>query len=318
MTNQPQAPFEKRQSLRDRIHEIIFEAQTLPGIIFDLLLLVAIIASIAVISMETVDIFREQWFDQLLLLKWLFTILFTVEYLLRVFCVKKPLKYIFSFWGIIDLISFLPDYILLIVAWNADAEYMTSHFAVVRSLRLMRVFRILKLSWFQQEADELGNAVWQARGKIVVFLSVVMIIVTVAGTIMYEVENQLAPSKPPTTEFAQNQDPTSLEAQAQSDSSTERPTSQFTSIPTGIYWAIVTMTTVGFGDIVPVTAAGKIISAILILVGYSLIIVPTGFVSAEVLKARNNRKVTTINCSSCITEGHDEDAMYCKYCGENL
>ena len=159
----------------------------------------------------------------------------------------------------------------------------------------MRVFRILKLSWFQHEADDLGNAVWRARGKIVVFLSVVMIIVTVSGTMMYEIENQFADK---------------LE-----DGTT---TSQFTSIPTGIYWAIVTMTTVGFGDIVPVTAAGKVISAVLILVGYSLIIVPTGFVSAEVLKGRREKPITTISCQSCITEGHDEDAIYCKFCGEKL
>ncbi len=325
MTNQPYPPLKTRPSFRERIHEIIFEAQTLPGIIFDVLLLVAILASIAVISMETVDSFRVQWDEQVLYLKWIFTILFTIEYLLRVVCVKKPLKYIFSFWGIIDLVSFLPDYILLIVAWNADAEFMTSHFAVVRSLRLMRVFRILKLSWFQHEADDLGNAVWQARGKIVVFLSVVMIIVTVAGTIMYEVENQLAPAPKRTAEVVSpSTDSSDLVSQGESDSkkppapAEKTKTSQFTSIPTGIYWAIVTMTTVGFGDIVPVTAAGKIISAILILVGYSLIIVPTGFVSAEVLKARNHKKVTTISCSSCITEGHDEDAIYCKFCGEKL
>ena len=291
MTNQPQPIPKSRETLRERIHEIIFESHTLMGIVFDLSLLVAIIASIAVISMETVQSFDENWHMQLRNLKWFFTILFTVEYLLRVFCVKRPLKYIFSFWGIIDLVSFLPDYILFFFSGGATAN----RFAVIRSLRLLRVFRILKLSWFQHEADELGNAVWQARGKIVVFLFVVMIIVTVSGTVLYEVEKQLAP-----VDEAGN------------------TTSQFTSIPTGIYWAIVTMTTVGFGDIVPVTAVGKIISAALILVGYSLIIVPTGFVSAEVLKGRLKKKVTTISCSSCITEGHDEDAIYCKFCGEKL
>lgn len=315
MTNQPQPLSPERRSFRERIHEIIFEAHTFSGVVFDLLLLVAIVASIGVISMETVDSFRLDWSEQLTFYKWLFTILFTIEYLLRVYCVKKPLKYIFSFWGIIDLISFLPDYILLVVAWNSDAEYVTSHFTVIRSLRLMRVFRILKLSWFQQEADDLGNAVWQARGKIVVFLSVVLIIVTVAGTVMYEVENVLAPRQ--TT--AQNE-VLNAEDGSPDDSKPTNPrsTSQFTSIPTGIYWAIVTMTTVGFGDIVPVTSVGKVISAILILLGYSLIIVPTGFVSAEVLKARANKKVTTFSCSSCITEGHDEDAIYCKFCGEKL
>lgn len=330
MTNQPQPLPTQRASLRERIHEIIFEAHTFSGIAFDLLLLVAIVASIGVISMETVDTFETKWTDQIFYLKWLFTILFTIEYFLRVYCVKKPLKYIFSFWGIIDLISFLPDYILLVVAWNTDAEFASSHFAVIRSLRLMRVFRILKLSWFQHEADDLGNAVWQARGKIVVFLSVVMIIVTVAGTVMYEVENQLAPKESVAkTESIQNGNASSdldstgksggtRQNNAELEAAEEKSTSQFTSIPTGIYWAIVTMTTVGFGDIVPVTAVGKVISAALILLGYSLIIVPTGFVSAEVLKARIKKNVTTFSCSSCITEGHDEDAIYCKFCGEKL
>lgn len=286
----PQPPV-KQLTFRERIHEIIFEAHTFNGIVFDVLLLVAIIASIVVIGMETVESFEEIWATELFQLKWLFTILFTAEYILRIFCVKRPLRYIFSFWGIIDLLSFLPDYILLAMGVGTEVYGVSANgFAVIRSLRLLRVFRILKLSWFQYEAEDLGNAVWRSRGKIVVFLSVVMIIVTVAGTLMYEIENALAADG----------------------------ASQFTSIPTGIYWAIVTMTTVGFGDIVPVTAVGKIISAILILVGYSLIIVPTGFVSAEVLKGRRPKKVTTFNCASCITEGHDEDAIYCKYCGEKL
>lgn len=291
MTNQPQPSSKPPSSIRDRIHEIIFEAQTFWGIAFDLLLLLAIVASIAVISMETVDTFQAKWSNEINNLKWFFTFLFTIEYLLRIFCVKKPLKYIFSFWGIIDLISFLPDYFLYFMGSGITGN----RFAVIRSLRLLRVFRILKLAWFQHEADDLGDAVWRARGKIVVFLSVVMIIVTVAGTMMYEIENQFADKL--------------------ADGTT---TSQFTSIPTGIYWAIVTMTTVGFGDVVPVTAAGKVISAVLILVGYSLIIVPTGFVSAEVLKARRDKAITTISCQSCITEGHDEDAIYCKFCSEKL
>ena len=164
-------------------------------------------------------------------------------------------------------------------------------FSVVRSLRLLRVFRIMNLSWFQHEGEDLGNAIWRARGKIIVFLMVVMIIVTVAGTIMYEIEHNWSNSE---------------------------EVSDFTSIPNGIYWAIVTMTTVGFGDIVPVTTAGKIVSAVLILVGYSLIIVPTGFVSAEVIDAKQRKLVSTISCPSCITEGHADDAIYCKYCGENL
>ena len=286
------------RSLREKIHEIIFGAHTRSGLTFDLLLLIAIILSVIAISLETVGSIKNGWSQELFFIKWFFTILFTIEYLLRIISVKRPLKYIFSFWGIIDLLAILPDYILLLVGLGGIKTPMNSNaFSVVRSLRLLRVFRILNLSWFQHEAEDLGNAIWNARGKIIVFLMVVMIIVTVAGTIMYEVETAFA---------AVDEDGVS--------------TCQFTSIPNGIYWAIVTMTTVGFGDIVPVTMGGKFISAMLILLGYSLIIVPTGFVSAEVIESRQSRgrKISTISCASCLTEDHDADAVYCKFCGERL
>ena len=264
--------------------------------LFDVLLLVAIILSVAATSLETVDGFQEKWSEELFFARWFFTILFTVEYFLRIICVKRPLKYIFSFWGIIDLAAILPDYLLLLIGVGGFKTSVKAHsFSVVRSLRLLRIFRILNLAWFQGEAEELGSAIWNARGKIVVFLMVVMIIVTVAGSVMYEVESQFA--------FDENGE----------------STCQFTSIPNGIYWAIVTMTTVGFGDIVPVTTGGKFISASLILLGYSLIIVPTGFVSAEVLESRKSRrKMSTISCPSCLTEDHDTDAVYCKFCGQKL
>lgn len=310
--------------LRKKIHEVIFEADTFWGALFDVLLLVVIVASIVVLCMQTVqgvgkpydaaatETVVSPWFfmswvfsdataispddaagmpgkyeSQLKVLSWFFTIFFTIEYLLRIYCVRHPLKYIFSFWGLIDLLAFLPDYILCIPVMHSLGVQSRS-FSVIRSLRLLRVFRIFKLSWFQFEAEDLGNAIWRARAKIVVFLTVVMIIVTVVGTLMYEIEHGFAGKD-----------------------------NQFHSIPEGIYWAIVTMTTVGFGDIVPVTLAGKILSAILILIGYSLIIVPTGFVSAEIIDAKK-KAVTTISCSSCVTEGHDADAEYCKYCAEEL
>lgn len=263
------------------------------GVVFDVLLLLVIVASIVVVSLETVpgigasdgDGNPGKWAAQLRILSWVFTGLFTIEYLLRLYCVRKPARYAGSFWGIIDLMAFLPDYLLLI--FGGGRINARGSFSVIRSLRLLRVFRILKLSWFQLEAEDLGAAIWRARAKIVVFLTVVMILVTVMGTLMYEIENALSEE------------------------------SQFTSIPEGIYWAIVTMTTVGFGDIVPVSIAGKILSAILILIGYSLIIVPTGFVSAEVIGAKL-KKTTTITCPSCMSEGHDADARYCKHCGELL
>jgi voltage-gated potassium channel len=278
----PGKPFEPApQTLKQKIHEIIFEADTFYGALFDVLLLVAIVASIVVVSLETVPDIKanEQTLRILNWLSWSFTIFFTLEYLLRLYCVRKPSRYAFSFWGIIDLLAFLPDYLLLF-------RFGHGSFAVIRALRLLRAFRIFKLGWFQQEAEDLGGAVYRSRAKITVFIAVVVILVTVAGTLMYEIESH-------------------------------GNESQFASIPEGIYWAIVTMTTVGYGDIVPTTLAGKVLSAVLILIGYSLIIVPTGFVSAEFV-ARKNSPTSTRSCSSCITEGHDDDAIHCKYCGEPM
>lgn len=267
--------------VRANVHRVIFGADTFGGVVFDVALLVAIVLSVIVVCLETVK-GMDGWMPLLKQLRWFFTILFTIEYALRIYCVRRPIRYIFSFWGIIDLLSFLPDYFLL-----TSSEAHTRSFSVIRSLRLLRVFRIFKLGWFQSEADDLANAIWRARAKIIVFLTVVMIIVTVAGTLMYEIESAI--------------DKDNL----------------FGSIPEGIYWAIVTMTTVGFGDIVPHSVPGKILSALLILLGYSLIIVPTGFVSAEIIESR--RKLhSTRSCSFCVTEGHDADAKFCKYCGELL
>ena len=288
---------------RQRLHEIIFEADDFAGAVFDVLLLLAIVASIVVVCLDTVpDIGRGvtdaqgnfnhnvpgPYHSLLSILSWGFTIFFTIEYLLRMYCVRRPLRYAFSFWGIIDLMSFLPDYLVL----GFGGRFTRGSFTVIRSLRLLRVFRIFKLGWFQHEAEELGDAVWRSRAKITVFITVVLILVTVAGTLMYEIETW------------------------QASNPKQASTSQFQSIPDGIYWAIVTMTTVGYGDIVPTTVAGKILSAVLILIGYSLIIVPTGFVSAEIIGHKKTIKTSTRSCPSCITEGHDSDAVYCKHCGE--
>lgn len=272
------------KGIREKIHEVIFEADTRWGAIFDIGLLVAIVISVVVTCLATVPQYKDQpWVNALALI---FTILFTLEYILRIYCVQRPWRYIFSFWGLIDLLSILPDYVLFFYSNST-----TRAFSVIRSLRLLRVFRIFKLGWFQSEADDLGGAIWRARAKVIVFLTVVLIIVTVTGTLMYEVELIFL-------------DGSDLK-------------SDFDSIPEGIYWAVVTMTTVGFGDLVPKSAPGKFLSAILILLGYSLIIVPTGFVSAEIMESRK-RRITTRSCSSCITEGHDLDAKHCKYCGELL
>jgi voltage-gated potassium channel len=268
----------KRAAWRDKLYEIIFEADTRAGQWFDIALLAAILISVTVVCLETVyeiAIAYRPWFVRA---EWTLTILFTIEYVLRLICVRRPLGYVTSFYGIIDLVSFLPTYISGF-----------SSFAIVRSFRLLRVFRVLKLIHLTSESEDLGAAVWRARGKIVVFLSVVFITVTIAGTAMYEVERHY-----------------------------DSAGTQFTSIPQSIYWAIVTMTTVGYGDIVPQTTLGKVLSALLILVGYSLIIVPTGFVSAEAVQSRKKPRISTQTCPYCLGEHHQADAVYCRLCGQPL
>ncbi len=271
----------RRAAWRERLYEIIFEAETRAGKWFDVGLLVAILLSVGAVCLETVQSVESQYGFWLTTAEWLFTALFTLEYILRLISVRNRLAYATSFYGIIDLIAFLPAYFGL---WTGG---LTS-FAVVRSFRLLRVFRILKLIHLTSESESLGEAVWKARAKIVVFLAVVMITVTIAGTAMYEVERW------------------------------GDQASQFTSIPQSIYWAIITMTTVGYGDIVPKTNPGKVLSALLILVGYSLIIVPTGFVSAEIIDSRQKRRMTTRTCPHCLAESHQPDAVFCRRCGKAL
>ena len=275
----------QRSPWRERLYVIIFEADTRAGQWFDIGLLIAILVSVTVVALETVEPIQKKYGDQIVAIEWFFTILFTVEYILRLISVRSPWNYALSFYGIVDLVSFLPSYFLLI-------DRGTRSFAVVRSFRLLRVFRILKLFHLTSESDVLATAVWKARSKIVVFLTVVLITVTIAGTAMYEVE------KLGDTE--------------------DQKASQFTSIPESIYWAVVTMTTVGYGDIVPKTTIGKMVSAALILVGYSLIIVPTGFVSAEMADAKRTADISNQACPYCMAEGHRKDAVYCRKCGKPL
>lgn len=327
----PTAP-KKPSSLREKIHEIIFEAETPAGWIFDVLLLIAILASVVLVCLETVESF-DQYGDLFFFLEWFFTIIFTVEYLLRLYCVRRPWRYALSFFGVVDLLAILPAYLSMLMAGAPS-------FAVIRAFRLLRIFRIFKLVWFMNEADELFSAMTRARAKIVVFVGVVAISVTVAGTLMYEIENwgsnsRLAAANTETDPDALSLQKSKLQQSAISalenfnleqanDSIKEIQTiegggekSRFTSIPQSIYWAVVTMTTVGYGDIVPVTTVGKFVAAILILMGYSFIIVPTGFVSAEFVKSKADSGSTN-SCPSCITEGHDMDAVFCKYCGGEM
>lgn len=271
---------------REKMHEIIFEADTPAGKIFDICLLLAILLSVLAVSLETVEQYEEVYALQFEVIEWMFTILFTIEYVLRLMCVRSPRKYVFSFFGVVDLISILPTYFGILFPGSQS-------FAVIRSLRLLRIFRILKLVQFLNEAATLKRAIWESRTKIAVFFVTVLVAVTISGTAMYQIEDTFEVQNP------------SLK-------------NQFTSIPQSMYWAIVTMTTVGYGDVVPQTTPGKLISALLILLGYSLIIVPTGFLSAELAQVSPKKSVTTIVCKTCIAEGHDFDAIYCKYCGEHL
>ena len=272
-----------RAPWREKLHTIIFEADTRAGQWFDIGLLVAILLSVAAVCLETVPSIEKEYGPTLVLIEWVCTILFTIEYVLRLVSVRRPWKYALSFYGIIDLVSFLPSYI---APWFGSAK----SFAVVRAFRLLRVFRIMKLFHMTKESEVLASAVWRARSKIVVFLTVVLITVTIAGTAMYEVERIGSASA----------------------------TSQFTSIPQSIYWAVVTMTTVGYGDVVPKTALGKLVSALVILIGYSLIIVPTGFVSAELVDAKRTQNISNQTCPYCMAEGHLKDATYCRRCGKPL
>ena len=275
-----------KEGWKQTLYDIIFEADTPAGRWFDIGLLVAILASITIVSLETVPDYQARpglmgffWSTE-----WVLTFLFTIEYLLRLLCVRKPLRYAFSFWGVIDLLSILPTYVTFFVGSSSRS------FVILRSVRLLRVFRVLKLWRMMNEADELSSAIWKARNKIAVFVAVVLVAVTISGTLMYHIE--------------------ALSAEGVDD------TSQFTSIPMAMYWAIVTMTTVGYGDIVPQTTAGKVMSAALILLGYSLIIVPSTFVATEF--AQHRESADEPPCQHCHAPNQRPEAAFCYRCGERL
>jgi voltage-gated potassium channel len=265
---------------RDRLHEIIFEADTPAGKMFDVVLIIAICASVAVVVLSTLPIASaEPYRSTFLALEWMFTGLFTIEYILRLIVVRRPLRYAFSFFGIIDLLSILPAFIGLIVPGG-------ERLLVVRTIRLLRIFRVFKLARYLSEAAALRRALYLSRHKIAVFLTTVLIVVLIASALMHIVEAN-----------AGNR--------------------AFDSMPSAMYWAIITMTTVGYGDIIPMTTIGKITTAALVLVGYSLIIIPTGILTAEIT-GYGRHSVTTRACPSCMLEGHDSDALYCKRCGSPL
>lgn len=271
------APRETLSPWREQLHEVIFEADTPAGKAFDVLLLVAIVLSVVAVLLDSVADIRADYGDELLLLEWGFTLLFTVEYALRLLCVRRPLAYAVSFYGIVDLLAVVPTYLSLFIT---GAQSLI----VIRALRLLRVFRVLKLAHFVGEAALLRAAVRASIRKILVFLGTVVILVVIVGTMMYLIEGE---------------------------------GSSFSSIPQSIYWAVVTLTTVGYGDIAPQTVAGKILASVVMITGYGIIAVPTGIVTVE-LAGVQARGITTQVCPSCAAESHDHDALFCKRCGVKL
>jgi voltage-gated potassium channel len=275
----PQATATERKLApwRERGYQIIFESDTPAGRLFDILLIIAIFASVLVVMLDSVDRMRSAYGPLLYNLEWFFTIVFTIEYTLRLMVVRRPWRYARSFFGIVDLLSIIPTYLSLFVGGLQTL-------LVIRVLRLLRLFRVLKMVHYVAEAQVLITALRASRPKITVFLGAVLAVTTIMGALMYLVEG---------------------------------PKAGFTSIPKGMYWAIVTLTTVGFGDITPRTPLGQALASLLMILGYGVIAVPTGIVSVELARATNTPSLTQA-CPVCGREGHDSDAAFCKYCGGHL
>ncbi len=271
--------FKRFPELRSKLYVIVFGTETKAGKFFDIVLLWAIVGSILIVTLESVRELNDRFEPVFAVLEWVFTILFSIEYLLRIFILKKPLKYVFSFLGIIDFLALVPTYLSLFVTGGA-------YLVVIRAIRLLRIFRILKLSRYLREAQMLGNALIASRYKLFVFIGTVLSVVLIMGTLMYVIEG------------AEN---------------------GFTSIPRSIYWCIVTITTVGYGDIAPHTIIGQTLASILMLMGYAIIAVPTGIVTGELVRENTKRSMMEIrSCHSCNTEINDPEAKYCKECGSKL
>ena len=265
-------------SWRKRIHEIIYEADTKAGKKFDILLLITIIISVILVVLESVETINLKYSVFLNLCEWVITILFSLEYIMRIICVKKPLKYIFSFYGIIDLLSTIPKYISLFIVG-------TQPIATLRALRLMRVFKILKMNRFIGASTNFRRLLIASRAKIIVFLLFIIILSIILGTIMYLIEGNL--------------------------------NNGFENIPKSIYWAIVTLTTVGYGDIVPSTTLGQVFSSLIMILGYSIIAI--GIATSNMsLAQRKELKLNTQSCSNCLENIHTDNAKFCSKCGESL
>ena len=263
---------------RKKIHEIIYEADTYEGKLFDLVLIITISISVILVTLESVEYYDLKYHNILNISEWIITILFTIEYLLRLISVNKPLKYIFSFYGIIDLLSILPKYISLFV-------FGASSLAALRALRLMRIFKILKMNRFIGASTNFKRLLAVGKAKIIVFILFIIIFSVISGTIMYLIEGNVNEG--------------------------------FENIPKSIYWAIVTLTTVGYGDIAPSTTFGQIFSSFIMILGYSIIAI--GIVTSNMpLSKRKKLKLNTQSCSNCLSENHSDDAEFCSKCGESL
>jgi voltage-gated potassium channel len=268
----------KKTTWKQRLHEIIYEADTKGGKLFDVILLIAIIASILLVMLESIESFDAKYHTFLDISEWVITLLFSLEYIFRLISIKKPFKYIFSFYGIVDLLSTIPKYLSFIFVGS-------HHLAALRALRLLRVFRILKLTRYVGASNTLLVALRSSRAKIAVFLFFVVIVCIILGTIMYMIEGE---------------------------------ENGFTSIPRSVYWAIVTLTTVGFGDIAPQTPLGQFIASIIMILGYGIIAIPTGIVSSEISKNTNKIDSNTQSCPSCLKDTHKDNAKFCDHCGSIL
>ena len=266
---------------RRRIYEIIFEADTPAGKAFDVVLLIAVLLSVIVVILDSVESYNAVIGNELYWIEWFLTILFTIEYFARIYAIHRPWKYIFSFYGIIDLLSILPAYLSLMLA---GSHYL----AVIRVFRLLRIFRVLKLARYVKAGNALMEALKNSRARITVFFEVVAAIVVLIGSVMYLVEG---------------------------------PENGFDSIPRSIYWAVVTITTVGYGDIAPQTVIGQTLASLLMLTGYAIIAVPTGIITSEAIKTGKYEKPVQTNtqvCRRCGFDRHDDDARFCKMCGYSL
>lgn len=269
---------QRKSTWKNKLHEIIYEADTKAGKLFDVVLLITILVSILLVMLESVSDINKKYGELLNIAEWVITILFSIEYILRIISIEKPRHYIFSFYGIIDLLSTIPKYLALYLTG-------THNLIALRALRLLRVFRILKLGRFIGASEQFLKALKASKAKIAVFLFFVIILCVILGTIMYMIEGE---------------------------------ENGFTSIPRSVYWAIVTLTTVGYGDIAPHTPFGQFIASIVMILGYGIIAIPTGIVTSEMTKTAQEVATNTQSCPNCLEDTHQNEATFCHKCGANL